>query len=175
MVQTELPWTEGLRFKPRAFSTCITNPRPATFSLSSLPRRSQRLGLYTMKHTARRILAPTRNVLPNLLLEERPGTLARGPLCRRCLYTLRSVAGGSQKIGRLSATRTRRNHVSLCGFWHEETRRRRPAALQTRPFATVREGMLFNLAAISNKYVGCRASADRRCSAPEPRTSRRVR
>jgi hypothetical protein len=98
-----------------------------------------------MKASGRSVSAPTRNLLLNLLLEERAGTLARRPLCRQCLQTLRANAGILQKISRYPAARPRRNPILSCGFWHEETRRRRPAVLQTRSLATVREGTLFRL------------------------------
>jgi hypothetical protein len=136
--------TEGLRFKLPNFSTFYYKTSRGDLLFIVVAAAVPAAGAWcTMKPPGRTILVPTRNVLLNLLLQERPGTLVRGPLCRRCLYTLRSIAGVSQKISRLSAARIRRSHVSFCGFWHEETRRRRRATLQTRPFATVREGMLF--------------------------------
>lgn len=98
-----------------------------------------------MKATGRPLLTPIRSILLNLFFEERAGTHARRPVCRRCLHALQSNAWVSQRISRLSAARTRHRPISPCGFWHEETRRRRGPTLQTRSLATVQEGRWFQL------------------------------
>jgi hypothetical protein len=96
-----------------------------------------------MKVTGRAISAPARQLLLNLLVEERAGTLGRIPLCRRCLRTLHSNARISQNIRTLSPARRRHDPILSSCFWHEETRRRHLATLQTRSLATVHEGTLF--------------------------------
>lgn len=87
---------------------------------------------------------PTRNLLLCFLLEEGAGSLARRPLCRRCLHTFRSNAGVLQRISSFSVARARRNAILSCSFWHEETRRRCLGVLATRSLAT-REGKLSRL------------------------------
>jgi hypothetical protein len=130
---------------PPKFSTRIRNTGAAPYLAIIAVDGPSGWAWGTMQGTGKPISAPTRKLLLNLLLEERAGTFACRPPCSRCLCTLRSHAGISQKISRLSTARTRRNPISICGFWHEETRRRCPAVLQTRPFATVREGTVFRL------------------------------
>jgi hypothetical protein len=99
----------------------------------------------TMKATGRPLVTPTRSLLLNLFFAERIRTLARKLVCRRCLHTLQSNVWVSQKIGELSAVRTRHRRIPPCGFWHEEARRRRGPTVQTRPLATVQEGRWFQL------------------------------
>jgi hypothetical protein len=98
-----------------------------------------------MKATGRIISAPARKLLLNLLVEERAGTLGRRPLCRRCLRTLHSNARILQNIRTLSPTIKRHDPILSRCFWHEETRRRHLATLQTRSHATVHEGTLFQV------------------------------
>jgi hypothetical protein len=98
-----------------------------------------------MKATGRRMLAPTRHLLLNHFWGERVRSTACKPVCHRCLHTLQPNAWLSQKIGRLPAIRTRHRRISSCGFWHEETRRRRGPTVPTRPLATVQEGKWFSL------------------------------
>jgi len=105
--------------------------------------RSGQLGHGRMKATGRTISAPARQLLLNLLVEERAGTLGRRPLCRRCLRTLHSNARILQNIKTLSPARKRHDPILSCCFWHEETRRRHFATLHTRSLATVHEGTLF--------------------------------
>ena len=105
--------------------------------------QSGQLGHGRMKATGRTISAPARQLLLNLLVEERAGTLGRRPLCRRCLRTLHSNARILQNIKTLSPARKRHDPILSCCFWHEETRRRHLATFQTRSLATVHEGTLF--------------------------------
>ena len=125
--------------------------------LTSLSVGADRLASHDwsrMKATGRPILSPTRNFLLNLLVEEPARTLARRPLCRKCLHTLRSNDAHSQKIARISGTCTPTNGaVSSCAFWHAETRRRRPAVSQLRSLATVREGPFFQLLQNSSMWT----------------------
>src|SRR5277367_4896571 len=83
------------------FSKLLDSYRKAlSFALTCYRYRGQsgQLGHGRMKVTGRTISSPARQLLLNLLVEERAGTLGRRPLCRRCLRTLHSNARILQNI-----------------------------------------------------------------------------
>ena len=118
---------------------------PSSCALTCFRYRGQsgQLGHGRMKATGRTISAPARQLLLNFLVEKRAGTLGRRPLCRRCLRTLHSNVRILQNIKTLSPARKRHDLILSCCFWHEETRRRHLATLQTQSLATVHEGTQF--------------------------------
>jgi len=131
-------------FSPN-FLTRIGGASSCALTCSRYRGQSKRLGHGRMKATGRIISAPARKLLLNLLVEERAGSLGRRPLCRRCLRTLHCNARILQNIRTLSPARKRHDPILSCCFWHEETRRRHLATLQTRSLATVHEGTLFQV------------------------------
>jgi hypothetical protein len=142
-VHPHYPGQKDLRFHLQKTSPLVSEVSSSRLPCFHCPGGPSGWAWGRMKATRRPLLAPTRSILLNLFLEKRAGTHARRPVCRRCLHTLPSNAWVSQKISRLSAARTRHRPISSCGFWHEETRRRRGPTLQTRSLATVQEGRWF--------------------------------
>src|SRR5256885_7195239 len=126
------------------FSAGVRSTRTSGFAVIAVDSPSS-CAWDRMEAAGRPIPSSAWTLLANLRVEGCLGTLARRPPCRRCLHTLRAEDRYLKTVASLSAARIRRGVTFPCSFWHDEARRRRLVAPSARPFATVREGMLFHL------------------------------